>query len=121
MLVDLAPGPTFRASPRYQPLPRANPLTTEPLWHLYLLRCANGDLYTGITTDVQRRLDQHASNRGARRLRGQGPLQLVFSCEAGNRSRALRLELQVKKLSRVQKEALVDGRRGLPILASEQG
>lgn len=95
-------------------------MTTEITWYLYLLRCANGDLYTGITTDVQRRLDQHANNRGARRLRGQGPLQLVFSCPAGTHSRALRLEYRVKKLSRIQKEALVDGRRELPAVPSEE-
>lgn len=85
-------------------------------WHLYLIRCANGDLYTGISTDVQRRLLEHANNRGARRLRGKGPLQLVFSCEAGDRSQALRLEHRVKKLSKSEKEALILGRRLLPRL-----
>ena len=91
-------------------------------WHLYLVRCANGDLYTGISTDVERRLAQHAGNRGARRLRGKGPLQLAFSCPVGNRSQALRMEYRVKRLPRQQKEALVCGARDLPSLAepSEQ-
>lgn len=94
----------------------------NPSWYLYLLRCANGDLYTGITTDVERRLAQHAGNRGARRLRGKGPLQLVYSHPVGDRSRALRLEYRVKQLSRAQKEALVAGKRPLPELESvEQG
>lgn len=94
----------------------------NPSWYLYLLRCANGDLYTGITTDVERRLARHAGNRGARRLRGKGPLQLVYSHPVGDRSRALRLEYRVKQLSRAQKEALVAGKRPLPELESvEQG
>ncbi len=85
-------------------------------WKLYLIRCANGDLYTGISTDVQRRLREHMNNRGARSLRGKGPLKLVFNCEAGNRSQALRLEYRVKKLSKPEKEALIKGKRLLPSL-----
>lgn len=83
-------------------------------WHLYLLRCANGDLYTGISTDVQRRLAQHASDRGARRLRGKGPLTLEFSAAVGNRSRAQRIEYRVKQWRRTQKEDLIAGRLSLP-------
>ena len=88
-------------------------------WYLYLLRCANGDLYTGISTDVERRIQEHSNNRGERRLRGKGPLQLAFSCAIGDRSRALRMEYRVKQLSRQQKEALIAGKRELPLL--EQG
>jgi len=90
---------------------------SEPIeWHLYLVRCANGDLYTGISTDVQRRFNQHASNRGAKCLRGKGPLHLAFTCPAGDQSSALRLEHRVKKLSKVDKEALIAGQRTLPSL-----
>jgi len=98
-------------------------VSEQSTWHIYLLRCANGDLYTGISTDVRRRLQQHADNRGARRLRGKGPLQLVFRRAVGNRSQALRLEYRVKQLSRQQKEALVRGERDLPSIErdSEQG
>jgi putative endonuclease len=98
-------------------------LAEQPIWYIYLLRCANGDLYTGISTDVARRLQQHAANRGARRLRGKGPLQLVFSHPAGDRSQALRLEHRVKRLSRLQKEELVRGERDLPRIeaGSQQG
>ena len=85
-------------------------------WHLYLVRCANGDLYTGISTDVQRRFAQHETNRGARRLKGKGPLSLVFSREVGDRSSALRLEHRVKKLTKLDKEALIAGKRDLPSL-----
>lgn len=85
------------------------------MWHLYLVRCADGSLYTGISTDVQRRFDAHQNNRGARRLRGRGPLQLVFSQAVGDRGEAQRVEYQVKKLSRVQKERLIRGEAALPL------
>lgn len=55
-------------------------------WQLYIVRTAKGSLYTGITTDVVRRVAQHQSGRGARALRGKGPLDLVFHCDAGDRA-----------------------------------
>lgn len=64
-------------------------------------------LYTGITTDVTRRLGQHQAGKGAKALRGKGELELVFHCVAGDRSLASKLEIRVKKLSKVQKELLV--------------
>lgn len=78
-------------------------------WHLYLVRCRDGSLYTGIATDVERRLTQHADDprRGAKYLRGRGPLKLVFSAAVGDRARATRMETRVKKLSREQKERLL--------------
>ena len=77
------------------------------MWHLYLIRCADGSLYTGISTDVQRRFGSHQNGRGARRLRGRGPLQLVYSKAIGDRSTALRIEHQIKKLGKIDKERLV--------------
>ncbi|THD40711.1 MULTISPECIES: GIY-YIG nuclease family protein [Pantoea] len=79
----------------------------EQGWQLYILQTAAGMLYTGITTDVNRRLQQHQQGRGARALRGKGPLTLVFHCAAGDRAAASRLEYQVKQLSRSQKLLLV--------------
>ena len=79
------------------------------MWHLYLIRCDDGALYTGITTDVQRRLQEHRRNRGARRLRGRGPLELVFAQAVGDRGLALRLESAVKRWSKARKERLVGG------------
>lgn len=80
-------------------------------WHLYLIRCHNGHLYTGITTDVERRLREHSGGpRGARFLRGRGPLSLAYQSAVGDRRAALRAEYRVKQLSRVQKEALIQGR-----------
>lgn len=86
----------------------------DPVWQLYLVRCADGSLYTGIATDAQRRFEQHQAGRGAKYLRGRGPLRLVYQCEAGDRGTALRLEMRVKRLSKADKERLVRGHRALP-------
>jgi putative endonuclease len=80
-------------------------------WSLYLIRTAQASLYTGVTTDVQRRFAEHENrdkkNKGAKALRGKGPLKLVFKIAVGNRSDALKLEYKVKKLSRTDKQRLV--------------
>ncbi|ATV44065.1 GIY-YIG nuclease family protein [Pectobacterium brasiliense] len=76
-------------------------------WYLYILRTVAGVLYTGITTDVSRRLNQHQTGKGAKALRGKGELTLVFHCRVGNRSDALKLEYRIKQLSKNQKERLV--------------
>ena len=78
-------------------------------WYLYLIRCNDGSLYTGIATDVMRRFaePQGKGNAGAKYLRGRGPLTLVFQKKLGNRSLALRVEGRVKKLSKARKEKLI--------------
>jgi len=82
------------------------------IWWLYVVRTTQNSLYTGITTDVQRRLSEHENedgrNKGAKALRGKGPLEIVFKIEVGNRSDALKMEYRVKRLSRTEKEWLVD-------------
>lgn len=85
-------------------------------WFLYLVRTASGALYTGITTDVGRRFAEHQAGapKGARSLRGKGPLTLEFQAPAGDRSRASKLEWQVKRWPRVRKEALLKGEISLP-------
>lgn len=89
---------------------------------LYVVRCGDGSLYTGIATDVQRRFKEHESGpRGARYLQGRGPLRLVYEKEVGSRSLASQLEHRVKKLTRPQKEALVAGQFGLEQLLPTQG
>ncbi|MBF6636277.1 GIY-YIG nuclease family protein [Rouxiella silvae] len=72
-----------------------------------MLRTPTGMLYTGITTDVLRRLQQHQCGKGAKSLRGKGVLTLVFHCAAGDRSQASQLEYQIKQLSKKHKEILV--------------
>jgi putative endonuclease len=85
-------------------------------WFVYLVRTGGGALYTGITTDVERRFAEHQAGapKGARSLRGKGPLTLEFRAEAGNRATASRLEWAIKQWPRDQKEALIRGERSLP-------
>lgn len=83
----------------------------ESTWSIYLVRMANGRLYTGITTDVERRFGEHQTggSKGAKALKGKGPLQLVFSKRVGDRSKASKLEARIKKMSRAEKERLIRG------------
>lgn len=78
-------------------------------WWLYMIQCSDGSLYTGVSTDVQRRYNEHNQQgpRTARYLRGRAPLQLVFSVEVGGRGQALKLEYRVKQLSRVEKLQII--------------
>jgi len=76
-------------------------------WHLYLIRCSGGQLYTGITTDVTRRFSEHSEGKGAKFLRGKGPLQLVFSERIGTHSDALKMEIKIKKMHKIEKEAFI--------------
>lgn len=78
-------------------------------WFLYLIRTADNTLYTGITTDVARRLLQHQTGKGAKALRGKEGLVLAFSREVGERGLALRLEYRIKQLTKHQKERLIAG------------
>lgn len=81
-------------------------------WKLYILRCKDGSLYTGITDDVQRRLQAHACGKGAKYTRGRGPLELVYQEECGDHSCALRRELEIKALPRQEKQKLCDTYQG---------
>jgi len=76
-------------------------------WCLYVLRCADGTLYCGITNDLARRIDQHNRGTGARYTRGRGPVALVRSWPAADRSGASKAEAAFKKLTRRQKEGRV--------------
>ncbi|MFQ6004164.1 MAG: GIY-YIG nuclease family protein [Woeseia sp.] len=74
-------------------------------WSVYLIRCGDGSVYTGIATDVRRRFAEHtAGEKGARYLRGRGPLKLVFQKEIGDRSLAAKIEHRVKRFPKVLKE-----------------
>lgn len=86
----------------------------ENQWHLYIVRIENGHLYTGITTDIGRRIEEHRAGTGAKYLRGKGTLEVVFSTPAGSRSQALKAEAWVKKLSKPDKEKLIRGAMELP-------
>ena len=86
-------------------------------WFVYVLRCGDGTLYTGISTDVARRLSEHQAGKGARALRGRGPLQLVWQQHVGGHGDALRLEYRLKQWPKARKEALILGQASLPGLA----
>lgn len=75
-------------------------------WFVYMLRCSNGCLYTGIATDVQKRLKVHNSGKGSAYVRAHRPAKLVACTASESRSAASRLEYSVKSLSRTQKIAL---------------
>ncbi|MFY9343039.1 MAG: GIY-YIG nuclease family protein [Planctomycetota bacterium] len=79
-------------------------------WSLYLLRCRDGALYTGIALDVAARCRAHAEGTGAKALRGRGPLAVVFAVRIGDRGAAQSLESRVKRLPKVEKERLVASR-----------
>ena len=80
----------------------------DKTWKLYILRCGDGTLYTGIATDVQRRLEEHRSGKGAKYTRGRGPLELVYQEECGDKSTALRRECEIKALPRIEKLKLIE-------------
>lgn len=80
-------------------------------WFVYILKTAGGALYTGITTDVKRRMEEHGNSvKGAKSLRGKGPLQLVWQKPVSDRSEASVLEARIKKLKRQDKEKLAAGK-----------
>lgn len=76
------------------------------IWSLYLIRDKDNRLYTGITTDVQRRLAQHQAGTGARNLRGRTPLSLHWHTAIGDRSQALKAEYRLKQWPKSRKELL---------------
>lgn len=84
---------------------------TSEHWHLYILRCKDETLYTGITNDLTRRFEEHQSNgpRCAKYLRGRQPLTMIYHTEFHNKSLALKAEIKVKKLTASQKKLLASG------------
>ena len=79
-------------------------------WYVYVIRASDDSLYTGITTDVQRRFKEHMSTaKGARFFRGRSPVEVVYSENHPDRSSATRREAEIKKLSRPEKLKLVQG------------
>jgi putative endonuclease len=92
-------------------------------WYLYLVRCCDGSLYTGITTDVARRFAEHQGNgdAGAKYLRGRGPLVLVFQKKLRNQSLALGVESKVKKMSKAKKEELIRDNTRIEMIIKQVG
>jgi len=76
-------------------------------WVCYLLECADGTLYCGITNDLDKRLAAHNAGEGAKYTRGRAPVNLVFSESCADKSTALKREMEIKRLPRTEKLALV--------------
>lgn len=77
-------------------------------WVVYMLRCADDTLYTGITNDLEARLVKHAEGKGAKYTRGRAPYKVIFTEHHATKSAALQRELAIKALNRPQKLALAD-------------
>ena len=104
------------AAEEHSPAPDAPART----WSVYMVRAQNGNLYTGISTDPERRFRQHASGRGGARFFNSSPAQaLVWRQECIDHSDALRREVAVKRLSKKTKEALIRGEYCLPDVQAE--
>ena len=89
-----------------QPAPN---VTGGAIWFLYILECCDGSLYTGVTTDIDRRLREHQEGKASRYTRIRRPIVLVYQEECGTRSQSLARECAVKSLSRRRKEELISG------------
>lgn len=76
---------------------------SDRTWQVYMLQCADGSLYTGIALQLQRRIEQHNSGKGARYTRGRGPVLLVYQESCSDKSAALKRELAIKALPRDKK------------------
>jgi len=76
-------------------------------WQLYIIRCSDDSLYTGITTDLERRFEQHLSGKGAKYFNGRKPLEIVYRESCADRAEASRREAVIKRLSRREKLALI--------------
>ena len=78
-------------------------------WYVYIVRCSDGSLYTGIARDVEARLRQHNLGKGARYTRSRLPVELVYHEPAADRGAALRREYAIKQLAPSDKQKLVAG------------
>ena len=76
-------------------------------WCVYMLLCDDNTIYTGITNDLKKRFENHTSGKGAKYLRGRKPLEIVYTENFQNRSMATKREMEIKKLNRRKKEALI--------------
>ena len=79
------------------------------MWYVYILRCADDTLYTGSTTDPERRVKTHNSGKGAKYTRSRLPVALVYQESLPDKSAALRREAAIKRLTRQQKLDLIAG------------
>lgn len=79
------------------------------MWYVYMLRCARNSLYTGITTDVERRVEEHSNGKGGSFTRSHLPVELVYTEKQKDRPAALRREIEIKSMSKTRKEQIATG------------
>lgn len=80
--------------------------------YVYIIECSDNTYYTGYTTDIERRVREHNTGKGAKYTRGRTPVKLVYSEEKESQSRAMQREYEIKQLDRTEKETLVKGEDG---------
>ena len=81
----------------------------SPQWYVYVVRCVDATLYTGVAKDLQARIAHHNSGRGAKYTQGRRPVTLVYQEAVADRGAALRREIEIKRLAPQAKRALVSG------------
>jgi len=90
----------------------STPRTKKPKirpWHVYLVRCSDGSIYTGITDNVDKRIEKHNSGKGAKYTAQRGPVSLMYSEVLKDQGSAMKREAQIKKWGKQQKESLASG------------
>lgn len=97
--------------PRQRKPRQLKPRQSKPGWLVYLLRCRDGSLYTGITNNLPKRLQAHAAGKASRYTRSRLPIQLAYTEPQRSHSQALKREAAIKKLSRRQKDDLIGERQ----------
>jgi putative endonuclease len=80
---------------------------TRPPWHVYIVECSDGSLYTGITTDITKRVKTHNDGKGAKALKGKRPVKLVYSETFDDGTQAKKREYEIKQWKREHKVALI--------------
>ncbi len=94
-------------------------VNNDKLWWVYFVRTPQNSLYCGITTNVERRFNQHINGTGAKALRGKSPLKLVWYYQVGpQKGEALSMEYKLKKLTKRQKETLITANDARAVLES---
>jgi len=87
---------------------KSKKLKEEKPWYVYIIKCKDGSLYTGITTNIERRLSEHGTKKGAKYTRNKGPFEILYTSKYNNRSEATKEECRIKKLKRIDKISLIE-------------
>jgi putative endonuclease len=83
------------------------------MWYVYIIQCSDNSLYTGTTTDISRRVNEHNRSKGGNYTRIRQPVKLMYQETHSNRSDALKREIQIKRWSKEKKLALINGDKSL--------